>query len=73
MYPFICGVLALFLIAAPGAQGTRFSGALTPPIDAMNKKNKMEPFLRTILAHPSLFTTIVSPSGEGMSVSYKTR
>jgi hypothetical protein len=31
----------------------------------------MEPFLRTVLTHPSLFTTIVSPSGEGMSVSYK--
>jgi hypothetical protein len=31
----------------------------------------MEPFLKTVHAHPSLFTTIVSPSGEGMSVSYK--
>ena len=41
--------------------------------NVVNKKNDMEPFLRTILAHPSLFTTIVSPSGEGMSVSYKTR
>jgi hypothetical protein len=39
----------------------------------VNKKNEMEPFLRTILAHPSLFTTIVSPSGEGMLVSYKTK
>ncbi|MSO84193.1 MAG: O-methyltransferase [Acidobacteria bacterium] len=41
--------------------------------NVVNKKNEMEPFLRTVLAHPSLFTTIVSPSGEGMSVSYKTR
>jgi predicted O-methyltransferase YrrM len=41
--------------------------------NVVNKKNEMEPFLRTILAHPSLYTTIVSPSGEGMSVSYKTR
>ena len=39
--------------------------------NVVNKKNEMEPFLRTILTHPSLFTTIVSPSGEGMSVSYK--
>jgi len=31
----------------------------------------MEPFLNTVQNHPSLFTTIVSPSGEGMSVSYK--
>jgi predicted O-methyltransferase YrrM len=41
--------------------------------NVVNKKNEMEPFLRTILAHPSLYTTIVSPSGEGMSVSYKVR
>ena len=40
--------------------------------NVVNKKNEMEPFLRTILGHPSLFTSIVSPSGEGMSVSYKT-
>jgi predicted O-methyltransferase YrrM len=38
-----------------------------------NKADEMKPFLDTIHAHPGLFTTIVSPSGEGMSVSYKTR
>jgi predicted O-methyltransferase YrrM len=41
--------------------------------NVVNKKNEMEPFLRTILTHPSLYTTIVSPSGEGMSVSYKVK
>ena len=41
--------------------------------NVVNKKNEMEPFLRTILSHPALLTTIVSPSHEGMSVSYKTR
>jgi predicted O-methyltransferase YrrM len=41
--------------------------------NVVNKKSEMEPFLRTILNHPALYTTIVSPSGEGMSVSYKTR
>ena len=41
--------------------------------NVVNKKSEMEPFLRTVLTHPGLFTTIVSPSGEGMSVSYKTR
>ena len=41
--------------------------------NVVNKKSEMEPFLRTILTHPQLFTAIVSPSGEGMSVSYKTR
>lgn len=38
-----------------------------------NKADEMKPFLDTIHAHPGLFTTIVSPSSEGMSVSYKTR
>lgn len=41
--------------------------------NVVNKKNEMEPFLRTVLTHPALFTTIVSPSSEGMSVSYKVR
>src|SRR5687767_799779 len=41
--------------------------------NVVNKKSEMEPFLRTILTHPSLYTTIVSPSGEGMSVSYRAR
>ena len=41
--------------------------------NVVNKKKDMEPFLRTVEGHSSLFTTIVSPSGEGMSVSYKLR
>ena len=41
--------------------------------NVVNKKDEMQPFLGTILTHPSLFTTIVSPSHEGMSVSYKTK
>jgi caffeoyl-CoA O-methyltransferase len=41
--------------------------------NVVNKKSEMEPFLRTVQTHPSLFTTIVSPSGEGMSVSYKVK
>jgi predicted O-methyltransferase YrrM len=39
--------------------------------NVVNKKDEMEPFLRAILTHPALLTTIVSPSHEGMSVSYK--
>ena len=39
--------------------------------NVVNKKSEMETFLRTVQNHPALFTTIVSPSGEGMSVSYK--
>jgi caffeoyl-CoA O-methyltransferase len=41
--------------------------------NVVNKKSEMEPFLQTVLTHPRLYTTIVSPSGEGMSVSYKVR
>ncbi len=41
--------------------------------NVINKKSEMEPFLQTILTHPRLFTTIVSPANEGMSVSIKRR
>lgn len=41
--------------------------------NVVNKKKDMEPFLRTVQGHSSLFTTIVSPSGEGMSVSYRVK
>jgi len=41
--------------------------------NVVNKKSEMEPFLATILSHPNLFTSIVSPGSEGMSVSYKRR
>jgi caffeoyl-CoA O-methyltransferase len=48
-------------------------GGLFAAHNVVNKKSEMGPFLRTIQTHPGLFTTIVSPSGEGMSVSYKTK
>ena len=41
--------------------------------NVVNKKNEMEPFLSTIQSHPGLFTSIVSPGSEGMSISYKIR
>ena len=46
-------------------------GGIFAAHNVVNKKSEMEPFLQTILTHPGLFTTIVSPSGEGMSVSYR--
>lgn len=39
--------------------------------NVVNKKSEMEPFLNTVQNHRGLFTTIVSPSSEGISVSYK--
>jgi predicted O-methyltransferase YrrM len=46
-------------------------GGIFAAHNVVNKKSEMGPFLQTILTHPGLFTTIVSPSGEGMSVSYR--
>lgn len=46
-------------------------GGIFAAHNVVNKKSQMEPFLNTVLNHPNLFTTIVSPSSEGMSVSYR--
>ena len=46
-------------------------GGLFTAHNVVNKKSDMEPFLAAIHNNPALFTTVVSPSGEGMSVSYK--
>ena len=48
-------------------------GGLFVAHNVVNKKSEMEPFLAAVHTHPALFTTIVSPSGEGMSVSYRTK
>jgi caffeoyl-CoA O-methyltransferase len=39
--------------------------------NVVNKRSEMEDFLNTVQKHPSLWTTIVSPSSEGMSISLK--
>ena len=41
--------------------------------NVINKKSEMSDFLNRITTHPDLFTSIVAPSGEGVSVSYKKR
>ena len=46
-------------------------GGLFTAHNVVNKKSEMEPFLQSIQTHPGLFTTVVSPGSEGMSVSYK--
>src|SRR6476661_981410 len=48
-------------------------GAVFTAHNVVNKKTDMEPFLKTIQTHPRLFTSIVSPGSEGMSVSVKLR
>jgi predicted O-methyltransferase YrrM len=46
-------------------------GGLFVAHNVVNKRNEMGDFLDVVHEHPSLWTTIVSPSGEGMSVSLK--
>ena len=58
----------------------RFFDMVYPRLDArglflahnvVNKRNEMGDFLDAIQKHPALWTTIVAPSGEGMSVSMR--
>jgi caffeoyl-CoA O-methyltransferase len=46
-------------------------GGLFVAHNVVNKRNEMGDFLDAVEKHPSLWTTIVSPSSEGMSVSVK--
>jgi predicted O-methyltransferase YrrM len=46
-------------------------GGLFLAHNVVNKQNEMRDFLAAIRENPRLFTAIVTPSGEGMSVSYK--
>jgi predicted O-methyltransferase YrrM len=46
-------------------------GGLFVAHNVVNKRNEMGDFLDAVHKNPSLWTTIVSPSGEGMSVSLK--
>ena len=47
------------------------AGGLLVAHNVLNKKDEMGDFLTTIETHPKLFTTVVAPSGEGVSVSVK--
>ncbi|HJR61626.1 MAG TPA: O-methyltransferase [Vicinamibacterales bacterium] len=47
------------------------TGGLFIAHNVVNKRSEMGDFLDAVQRHPSLWTTIVSPSGEGMSVSLK--
>jgi len=48
-------------------------GGLFLAHNVVNKQTEMRDFLDAIRNDPRLLTTIVTPSGEGMSVSYKVR
>jgi predicted O-methyltransferase YrrM len=46
-------------------------GGLFTAHNVVNKKGEMEDFLTAIQRNPSLWTAIVSPASEGISISYK--
>jgi caffeoyl-CoA O-methyltransferase len=46
-------------------------GGLFIAHNVVNKRSEMGDFLDAVQKHPSLWTTIVAPSGEGMSISLK--
>jgi caffeoyl-CoA O-methyltransferase len=49
------------------------AGGLFLGHNVINKKSEMSDFLERIATHPDLFTSIVAPGGEGVSISYKRR
>jgi predicted O-methyltransferase YrrM len=49
------------------------AGGLFLGHNVINKKDELTDFLDRVRTHPQLFTTIVAPSGEGISVSYRRR
>ena len=78
--PKVTGTFDFVFLDAWKKDYKRFFDLVYPRLDArglfvahnvVNKKSEMEDFLAAIHKHPSLWTTTVSPSSEGMSVSLK--
>jgi predicted O-methyltransferase YrrM len=80
--PKLQGTFDLVFLDAWKPDYKRFFDMVYPRLDpggvflahnVVNKASEMEPFLKTIQMHPGLFTSVVSPGSEGMSVSVKLR
>ena len=80
--PKLQGTFDLVFLDAWKPDYKRFFDMVYPRLDAggvflahnvINKSSEMKPFLDAIQNHPGLFTSVVSPGSEGMSVSYKLR
>src|SRR5687768_1169163 len=78
--PKIAGTFDFVFLDAWKKDYKRFFDMVFPRLDTrglflahnvVNKRNEMGDFLDTVLKHPALWTTIVAPSGEGMSVSMR--
>jgi len=80
--PKLAGTFDLVFLDAWKPDYKRFFDMVYPRLEpggvflahnVVNKASEMEPFLTAILRNPGLFTSVVSPGSEGMSVSYKLR
>jgi caffeoyl-CoA O-methyltransferase len=80
--PRLSGTFDVVFLDAWKKDYQRFFDLAFPHLDAgglflahnvVNKRDEMEDFLQTIHSHPALWTSVVSPSGEGLSISYRTR
>jgi caffeoyl-CoA O-methyltransferase len=78
--PKLQGTFDLVFLDAWKKDYKRFFEMMFPRIDkgglfvahnVVNKKSEMGDFLDAIERHPQAWTTIVKPSGEGMSLTYK--
>ncbi len=78
--PKIAGTFDFVFLDAWKKDYKRFFDMVYPRLDkgglfighnVVNKRNEMTDFLDAVQKHPSMWTTIVSPSGEGMSISLK--
>src|SRR5687767_3355608 len=78
--PKIPGTFDFVFLDAWKKDYKRFFDTVYPRLDkggmfvahnVVNKRSEMGDFLDAVQKHPSLWTTIVAPSGEGMSVSLK--
>jgi caffeoyl-CoA O-methyltransferase len=76
--PKVAGTFDFVFLDAWKKDYKRFFDLVYPRLDkgglfiahnVVNKRSEMGDFLDAIQKHPTLWTTIVSPSGEGMSVS----
>jgi caffeoyl-CoA O-methyltransferase len=80
--PKVAGTFDFVFLDAWKKDYKRFFEMVYPRLDprglflahnVVNKRNEMGDFLDVVLKHPALWTTIVSPSGEGMSVSMRVK
>ena len=78
--PSLAGTFDFVFLDAWKRDYQRFFDLVFPRLDkgglflghnVVNKAGELGDFLKTIRSHPGILTTIVSPSGEGISVSWK--